>query len=171
MYIELSGRGSGKTYRAGVDIVNWISGSTHNIAVLKAPSKRQAMMMSEYAKDVSPRIASKRILWWNDFKRNEGKYKDVNKKFYFDEFDMTPLSSEHLFDNGYYATTPLRFRKIKDFKSGDFLYDLLKYNNFIYCNRSLTSSELLHKNYFYEEMERIGEKEVLREYFAQFLEK
>lgn len=147
MYLEISGRCTGKTRRMCEDIIHHITSTPSSIAFIILPPHS---MKHEILNNISSDYHG-RIIFCESFKEAMIKVNSINSisiqrfitnsknifcnpRFYFDEFDMMKPDDIMVVKNGYYVTTPIRIRNMEDWLNwrNDILLRLIVENNFIH---------------------------------------
>lgn len=159
MYLEISGRQTGKTTRLCKDIVKHLDSNPSAIACLIFLNN--AMQM--HYQRLIPNEYHDRVIYSTDFKKvvttvvqlntlsiskffrdsrlgssletSEELFKDV--KFYFDEFDFMDIENVPVMENAYYVTTRKEERTMDDwiFWRNDRLLRLIVANDFMYTSK------------------------------------
>lgn len=159
MYLEISGRQTGKTTRLCKDIVKHLDSKPSAIACLIFLNNAMRM----HYQRLIPNEYHDRVIYSTDFKQvettvvqlntlsiakffrdsrlgssletSEELFKDV--KFYFDEFDFMDIANVPVIENAYYVTTRNEIRTMDDwiFWRKDRLLRLLVANDFMYTSK------------------------------------
>lgn len=165
MKVEISPRGSGKTYRMVADIVNKLMTNIHAQIIVFVPS------IESY--DI---IKTKVLSIYPDARIQKGTSMEdggINTFRYFDEFERIGfLDIEEVLDSDYFCTSPIKKRNIKrDDLTHDFLINLIKRNNFIYENHMINAlSSMVDKNVLRIASENMPADRFDLEYLGIFIE-
>ena len=131
MYVEISGRRTGKTTRLRNELKNYLEANENNKAVILCPL--QSMIAYNY-KDLISKYKNRLLTNYSFPKKSLEDY-----RWFYDEFDRIIDRKYWYIDNdGYYCTTPVYLRTaidIVDWKQNkryDFLLNIIDNNNYIY---------------------------------------
>lgn len=137
LYLELRPRGAGKTWSIANDICE-LQKKNVDIPFYYIPhSKREFNTLKNHVKDIGGDLGN---IFHLSFR---GKFRELNAKYYFDEFDLNGnLTVDRLKRaleyNCWFTGTPSRIRQLEDFNpSEDVLAFLLKINNGFFNMRVL----------------------------------
>lgn len=142
MYLEISGRGTGKSYRLAQAALQYLSQDSRNIVNIVCPTQRQAECVKKQALQISknPEVADR--IRCIKFEREDPAVRGfANVRNFYDEFDFIdfklqkndPFFFGDAFQNDYYVTSPARIRDlskttIQELAKTDFLIRLLAEN-------------------------------------------
>lgn len=146
MYLEISGRGTGKTYRIAHAVAAYLLEDEKNIANIVCPHLRQAEIVKENNKALLEKNYN-RIRCVTFDRKNAVVHGYRNVKNFYDEFDYLnfnlnkndPFFFGDAFKDDYYVTTPAKIRdlskiSIQELAKTDFLIRLLLENKGMYCS-------------------------------------
>lgn len=156
MYLEISPRGSGKTWRLVNHADKLLNDTVCGHICVFGPNEKGSEIIKRRLLDRGHREDRILTTWSDNSIQN-----------YFDEFDRS--ESKFLDKSGYYVTTASKMRKIGVEDSGDFLLQLLGLNHF--CYSSYCYPSMLLDNHLLEESKKSMPKEQFdREFLNIFWE-
>lgn len=155
MFLEISGRRTGKTTRLCRDIIKHLDSKPSAIATIVCPHDAQVRQLYH---SILPDVYHDRVIISSNFKKivesvvnlntsslfnyfsrllftmEVDLFKDV--KFYFDEVDILDMENVPIIENAYYCTSPSRQRTLDDwlFWRSDRLLRLIVNNDFLYTS-------------------------------------
>lgn len=133
IYLEISPRASGKTYRLLQAVNKWLNLSEYNIAFIYTPSGDRLKEISDYQKLIEEK--NKKRVYINQFEWKSFSYFITIRQFW-DEFDY----NKDFYIGGtnnyhYYTTTAAYVRDLKKIDTkNDKIYKVLKNTNFKYVS-------------------------------------
>ena len=155
MYLEISGRRSGKTTRLVDDMVEYID-MTDSVVVLRAPSTNT----KEWYMDQIPKGYHEHIRYTNPISNKVTHLEICDVRIYFDEFTQLENNNYNIIkDNAYYVTTPAG-RKIS------FLHALLGKNKGCYNHYNIMDKYTNEELEYY--IETIGRVDFNREILGRW---
>jgi hypothetical protein len=164
MYLEISPRASGKTFRLITAIETELANNPRGIVSLNTPSFRAFKAVREELKK-----GFQHRLVYRDKEASD--LNPVVRRFY-DEFDLIGgLGNNDIHETGYYVTTAARTRKIEELDfEGDFLLKLLFRNAFRYESKMISlDSSLYTPELLANGREKMKIEDFNREYLNQWI--
>lgn len=123
MYLEISPRGAGKTFKIKAAVQSWLAENAENKAVIYCMSPTRTTWSND------PRI---KFLEYSKENIQNTRYNAFDTRRFFDDFDYfnDVMLYNVILTNDYYASSSAKIRTIKDIKEDkDFLFKLLRLNN------------------------------------------
>jgi hypothetical protein len=162
MYLEISGRRSGKSYRLAQEVRKQVEQGYNCVIISPTYDIGQAIYRKLFSHYSEVKICS-----IEHFQNRNNKWGEVPERFFFDEFDM--YSKQHqipIYEDGYYCTTAHYVRSIDQLYSWkanrrtDKLLELVKANN--------NNFETYNMGFTRAELKKLAEANVVEDYVQYF---
>ena len=145
MYLEISGRRSGKTYRLAKAMIEYLYSTDKDVYYCTFNWAVYSGFIDLYI----PKVMRHRVLFLT-----KSNIDDLDSMRFYDEFDWPNTTRLLQYNsNWYYVTTPYKMRSAEDFENkNDFLIKLLECNNWCYTvciNRDILDNVALKNSYEY----------------------
>ncbi len=167
MYLEISGRRSGKTTRLIKDVIKNITAGINVVTVIHNKNNMINIVDSHnYAGSFDCVTYKDYILDWTMYD---------NHKIYFDEFDFMD-NKVPILEDGYYCTTPMKMRTEKDYYNfahgidRDILLELVNVNDNFYKKYSINQEDMKQLSYSHLFTEDLYHRECLGNFFCEIFE-
>jgi thymidine kinase len=141
LYIELSPRGAGKTFRLVKHAIEFLENDIKNKVNIVSPSNRT----SNYIKEKLGKRFKSRVLINKNIKSNS----DKNIKTYYEEFDYND-KLKNIDKCGYYCSSVAKIRNLTKLDNNDFLIKLLNCNGGQYSSYMIVGIDEMNGDKFFE---------------------